>query len=89
MNPNGKTKSFLTIITVLLTTAGTVSARRKLFGSQIGGIRETRQMPEPLDCQRHLHDGGDNRTVADSTSLQELIDGKGHFRYVIDMSKLD
>jgi len=64
-----------------------MNSNRKIFGSQIGGIKETQEMldysvangiyPEveilPADAQ----------TITDA--YQKVVDGKVKFRYVIDM----
>lgn len=65
-------------------------ARRKVFGSQIGGIRETQEM---LDYSVEHNIYPEVEVIkADGAEIdkayQNVLDGKVKFRYVIDMSTL-
>lgn len=66
-------------------------ARRKVFGSQIGGIRETQEMLD-YSVKHNIYpevevikaDGGEI-----DNAYRNVLDGKVKFRYVIDMKTLN
>lgn len=63
-------------------------SRRKIFGSQIGGIRETQEMLD-YSVKNNIYPQVE---IIEPSQIEEaykkVIAGEVHFRYVIDMSKL-
>ena len=64
---------------------------KRIFGSQIGGIRETQQMLD-YSVQHHIYPLVEiiqPEGTAIDRAYQNVQDGKVHFRYVIDMQQID
>ncbi|MCD7963051.1 MAG: NAD(P)-dependent alcohol dehydrogenase [Rikenellaceae bacterium] len=62
--------------------------RRNLFGSQIGGIKETQEMLDYSVANNIYPMVEIIEPCRIEQAYKDVIDGKVHFRYVIDMSKL-
>lgn len=62
--------------------------RRKIFGSQIGGIRETQEMLD-YSVKNNIYPQVEIIEPSEITeAYKKVAAGEVHFRYVIDMSKL-
>lgn len=63
---------------------------RKIFGSQIGGIKETQEMLDYSDAHNIYPDveiiPAEGQVITDA--YQKVVDGKVKYRYVIDMGTL-
>lgn len=67
-----------------------MNSNRRIFGSQIGGIKETQEMLDYSVANGIYPEAeiipADGKTITDA--YQKVVDGKVKFRYVIDMQTI-
>lgn len=75
---------------IIPTTALVFNARRKVYGSLIGGIKETQEMLDFSVANNIYPDVEVISATPESIdkAYQNVLDGKVKFRYVIDMQTM-